>query len=230
MTDETPDTAIAQTLTTLAAIRPIALSCIGAGSAVLVLSILIFGSQGIFYALLQTAIMAVVSFTATRHFLSDGNAVLLSPAQTLRASGFIPFVQLELLITVAFEIIERLSNAPEVLAVLGFPGLLFTIFFLAKYGTVFPAIVAGDDTSLTAADERGTTGALLFRLMAAYGLGFIMITAFILLPSLVLEQSFGIGSTLGIGLTAPLIVGVNVIVSVLIAVILSKAYQGRYQT
>jgi len=229
MIDETPDTAVAQTLMTLSGVRSVVIPCIGAGSALLVLSLLLFDDRGVIYALLQTGIMAVVSFTATRHFLSDGSAAILSPSATLRAPGFIPFMQFDLLITSMYEIIRLISNTSGILAAIGFPGLLIVILFLAKYGTVFPAIVAGGDTSLDAADERKTTGTLLFRILAAYGLGFMMIAAFLLLPSLMLEQSFGIGSTLGIVLTAPVMVGINAFLSVMIAVILSKAYQGRYE-
>lgn len=229
MNNDIPDTALAQTLATLAAIRPVALTCIGAGSAVLVVALLMSADQGILTAMIQTAIMAVVSFAATRHFLSEGQAPLLTPTQTVRTFGFIPFLQLEWLVTAVFEIIDRLSEMPGIFSAIGFPGLIALIFFLAKFGTIFPAIVAGGDTSLAAAAERQTTGALLMRLIAAYGLGFMMAASLILLPSIALEQSAGMDAPLGVALMAPFMVAINVFVSVLIAVVLSKAYQGRYR-
>jgi len=229
MTDDIPDTALAQTLATLSAIRPIALACIGAGSAVLVIAMLFSADQSALYALAQSAVMAVVSFAATQHFLSDGEAPLPGPSAVLGASTFVPFLQLELLITAVFEFIERLGEDSAILSALGIPGLIALIFFLVRYGTVFPAIVAGDDTSLSAAAARETTGALLMRIIPAFGLGFMMAAGLILLPSVMLERSFGVDAPLGIALMAPLMMAVNIFISVLIAVILCKAYQGRYR-
>ena len=229
MTDDIPDTALAQTLATLAAIRPIALTCVGAGSAILVVALLFSAEENALFALLQSVVMAVVSFAATRHFLSEGRAPLLGPSAILVSPAFIPFMQLEVLLTALFEIIERLTEMSAVLSALGFLALVALIVFLARYGTVFPAFVAGGDTSLTAASERGTTKALLMRIIAAYGLGFVLAAGLILLPSVMLERSFGVSAPLGIALMAPLMMAMNVFVSVLIAVILSKAYQGRYR-
>lgn len=227
--DDIPDTALAQTLATLTAIRPIAFACIGAGSAVLVVSLLFSAEQSGLYALIQSLVMAVVSFAATRHFLSEGRAPLLSPSAILAAPAFLPFAQLEVLLTALFEIIERLTDTSAILSAIGIPGLIALIVFLARYGTVFPALVAGDDASLAAAADRGTTNALLMRIIPAYGLGFMMAAGLILLPSVMLERSFGVDAPLGIALMAPFMMAVNVFVSVLIAVILSKAYQGRYR-
>ncbi len=231
MTNDVPDTALAHALTTLAAIRPVALTCIGAGAVALLFALLVTGNDpGTVSAFVQTAIMALVGFAATRHYLSGGEEAVLSPVQSLSSPAFLAFLQLELLITAIYELIGALGEATGSFSGLNLPGLILMVFFLAKFGTVFPAIVAGGDTGLEAAAARKTAGAVWPRVMAAYCLGFLLAASIVLLPSMSLEQNAGVGAPVGILLMTPVMVAINVFISVLIAVVLCKAYQGRYRS
>lgn len=230
MTEDVPDTAVAQALATMRGISPVAIACVGAMAVVLFLSNLLFENDGIGSGILLTVITAVLSFAATRHFLSDGRAPSFSPAAMLRDPLFLIFLQLEMLWAVLNAIVERLIESGEALAVLGVGGYILMIFALSKYGTVFPAIVAGGDTSLAAAAERNTVFALFWRLVAASALGLVMFSSLILLPGTAIQLGLGVGAPMGLALMAPFTATISAFVSVLIAVILSKAYQGRYRT
>jgi hypothetical protein len=65
--------------------------------------------------------------------------------------------------------------------------------------------------------------------MAASGLGVVMFSSLILLPGTAIQLGFGVDAPAGLAVMAPFTAAISAFVSVLIAVILSKAYQGRYR-
>lgn len=228
MRQDIPDSALAQALHSLAAIAPLALACIGASACIDVLALLAGRSDGVLLPLADTAVMAILGFAVTRDFLSGGEAPLPSPVTVLRDPVFHTFLQLELLATVWLEMTGRVAGFPGLGAVepLGYAALFYAF---ARFGTVFPALVDGGDPGLAAAAARDTTRALLLRLLAAVALGFTMLASLILLPGAALQRSLGVESALGLAVMTPLAAAISALVTALIAVILSKAYLGRYR-
>ena len=225
--DNVPDTAVAQTLHALGGIMPIALTCIGASAAVLVIALAAEAEDSALNSLLEAIIMTFLSYAVIRHFLSGGNAPPLAPIMMIREPGFRIFFQLELLATVFLVLMTRLGDWTGIglIEVAGYVGLLLAY---ARYGTILPALVAGTDASLAAAQARNTTGVLMWRLIAAVALGFMMMASLILLPGTAMQQGMGVEAPTGLFVMAPFAAAISAFSSALVAVILSKAYQGRY--
>lgn len=225
--DDTPDTALAQALQTLVGVRVVAAFCIALASVVAMAGVSLPMLPDVVAGLLEAAIMAVLAFAAYRYFLTDGREVL-SLSAILAAPAFVLLLQLEIFVTLLIQIIGGLF---QVSAVPGFAVAVLWVLFLvglARYGTVFPAAVMGGDASLEAAQARGTTRPLVWRLLAAQLLLIFMISSLILLPGTAFERGFGVGEKLGLAIMTPFSVALSGFGTVLVAVILSKAYQGRY--
>jgi hypothetical protein len=109
-------------------------------------------------------------------------------------------------------------------------GYALMLFVYARYGTIFPALVSGTDASIAAAEARDTTRALLWRLVAAVALGYIMMASLIVLPSAAMQQGMGALEPSSLYVMAPFASVIGAFTTALIAVVLSKAYQGRYST
>lgn len=227
MAEDIPDAALAQALLILRDIRPVAIACIGGQALAIFLSLAVFGDIGnVVHLFASGTITAIVGFTAMRSFLSGGRAAILSPIDCFRERRFGTYLQLSLIVTIASEISWRLLDAGGSLGLVGGFGAVATLIALASYGTVFPAIVEGGDTSLDAARGRHAIGALFWRLLAAEGLALVLISGPVLLAGMALQDS--VDSTVGLAVMAPIMAAISVFITVLIAVILAKAYQGRY--
>jgi len=227
MNDETPDTALAQALATFAGVGGIALTCIALASVVALAGLVIPGIPVSISALVEAGIMSILGYASYRCFLSEGRDVP-TLAGILAAPGFALLLQLELFVAALMQMIWTIAGMSAVpgMAVAGMWVLL--LFALARYGTVFPAAAMGDDASLDAARRRNTTHALVWRLLAAQALLLFMISSLILLPGTAFERGFAIGSSAGLAIMTPFSVAISGFGTVLVAVILSKAYQGRY--
>jgi len=133
--------------------------------------------------------IAVTAYATCLFVLSDG-AVRGNRALSLLLSGFgTMFVMAWILPPLIFFLLElvgdhvlRISNATSIFLSMTY---VFTLLFLlARYGTVYPALVDGGDPSLAAAGERVPTGAVFWRLLGAslFGIGILIaitIAAFI---------------------------------------------------
>lgn len=227
MNPNIPDTSIAQALYLMRAVLPVTLTCIGASAVVLVVALGFGAENSTPRAVLDAVIMAVLSYAATRHYLSNGQAGIQGPLHILREPAFFIFLQIELLATVVLALFSVASQI-DGFAVAWFLGYGLILFAYARYGTILPALVAGDDASVAAARARQTTRPLLMRLTAAVGLGFTMMIGLVLLPSATIQLGADTGAPTGLFVMAPATAAISAFISVLVSVVLAKAYQGRY--
>lgn len=228
MNEDIPDTALAQTLATLNGVRGVALPCIVIATLFSFLGTASGAIPDSITALVETVIMAVLGFSAYHYFLSEGREAP-GIAAILAAPSFVLFLQLEIFVTLLMQVIAGLSTFESVPGIVKIALWLGVLYGLSRYGTVFPAVAVGGDPSLAAAEKRHTPWALAWRLLAAQALLLFMLSSLILLPGTVFEQGMGVGATTGLAVMTPLSVLLSAFGTVLIAVILAKAYQGRYR-
>jgi len=176
---------------------------------------------------------AMVAYAACLFVLSRG-AVAGSEAFPLARSGsgvlfimawIFPPLLLLLVETILSEAIGAGEGAITYLSVVD--GLIF-LFLLARYGTVYPAIVDRGDPSLVAAGERVPTGAVFWRLLGASLFGVA-----VLLGILVLFFILDAISPPGIGFAVAVLTRLATfacILSIFVAmvVVLCNAYRGAY--
>lgn len=226
-----PPSLYAQTITVVRGIAPVLL----AGAGVIALSGIVPDMPILrsLTFLVATLAGAVVAHAACLFVLSGG-AVAGSDALALTRSGpgilFVMAWMLPPLLLFLFETVMRegVGVGEDTLVLLAFLDGLVFLFLLARYGTVYPAILDGADPSLAAAGGRVPTGAVFWRLFGASLFGVAVLFG-LLVFFFILDTVTPPGTGFALGVVMRLATYACVLsVFVAIVVVLCNAYRGAY--
>ena len=231
-----PDTSVAHALQVIGRIRWVAL---GAGAVVAACGIL-SPAEGPFMALLllvRMLALAVVGYAASAQYLTGRHPAGLGALEPGEGGRLSLYLQIDVLISLLSAL--ALGMGRVVPAILGensgFIALMCVLIALylllrgvARYGTVLPALVDGGDASLAAARARRTERPLLWRLAALVGLALMTAATLVLLPGAAIQTGGGVDGPAGLAIMAPVAAALDVFWATLFAVLLCRAYKGRY--
>ena len=168
------------------------------------------------------------------YVLSEGAVRGLDILRQGRGNALLPVVGGYALLLLVIELPVALSapatgdEASSYTTVAVFAALVH-VAFLARYGTVFPAMIVSDDPALSAAAKRARFWPVLWRLLAAVLLPTVVLSL-LMLALVFLSLPGGFGQSSGLGMLAELVISIVIAaVTVATAVILCNACRGVYR-
>jgi len=204
---------------------------------------------GFVSALIDAAITACVAFAAHNYILNGESHRGFGAMRSNTSRAFLTFMLLSFLVVSLMHLLgsaialmqtpfdpeaSRFPTEGELLrgVAISFGLFALIVLIMCAFGTIFPAIVDGGDTSLRAAWQRKTTWKIFVRLLGVMvvAIALLLLVSFVTFPLMRsgAEVLYAGGWSWQLTVAGTITTILNFFLTTLVAVIFSKAYLGSY--